>query len=63
MSPSPAWDLLMARWMLSLGIDWALAFCTARRRRGLELMSGPPIFAATVISFDSLEKIFERTAS
>src|SRR6185312_4409568 len=53
----------MARWMLSFGIDTALAFCTARRRRGFIDTSGVPVLAATVISRASLENIFERTAS
>jgi hypothetical protein len=54
----------MARWMLSLGIDWPLALAIARRKRGF--MSGsvpPPIFTATVISLERRENSFERTAS
>src|ERR1044071_4349304 len=45
----------MARWMLSFGMEAALALFTARRRRGLKLMSAMPDLAATVISFASLE--------
>src|SRR5918994_1613627 len=53
----------MARWILSFGIDTALAFCTARRRRGFIDGSGVPLLAATVISRAILENIFDRTAS
>src|SRR5690349_2393398 len=53
----------MARSILSLGIDWARAFCTARRRRALNAGSGMPSLAATVISRASLENTFERAAS
>ena len=53
----------MARWMLSLGIDSALAFWTASLRRGFIVGSGSPCLAATVISRASLENIFDRTAS
>ena len=53
----------MARSMLSFGIDWALAFWIASRRRGFIVGSGTPHLAATVISRASLENIFDRTAS
>src|SRR5690606_20529617 len=53
----------MARSILSLGMDCALALLTARRRRGFIAGSGKPDLAATVISRASLEKILERTAS
>ena len=53
----------MARSILSLGMDWARALATARRRRELKAGSGMPILAATVISRASLEKTFERAAS
>src|SRR3546814_15967084 len=53
----------MARWILSLGIDCALAAPTAARRRGFMSGSGVPIFAATVISRLSLEKSAERFLS
>jgi len=46
-----------------LGIDWAFAALTARRRRGFMSGSGMPILAATVISRDSLENIDERFLS
>src|SRR3990167_7511602 len=45
----------MARWILSFGIEAALALFTARRRRGLKFTSAMPVLAATVISFASLE--------
>src|SRR5690606_11884702 len=44
-------------------MDWARALVMARRRRGLNAGSGWPIFAATVISRASLEKILDRIAS
>src|SRR3954466_7092393 len=53
----------MARSMLSVGMLEAFAVVTAVRRRGLALMSPPPIFAATVISLISLVKILPRLAS
>ena len=53
----------MARSITSFGIDTALAAFTARRRRGFMSTSGMPILAATVISFASLENIFERNLS
>src|SRR3712207_1125848 len=53
----------MARWILSLGIDWARAASTAARSRGFASGSGRPIFAATVISRESLENIAERFLS
>src|SRR5579871_1818348 len=53
----------MARWMLSFGIEAALALLTARRRRGFMLGSGAPILAATVISFASLENSFDLALS
>src|SRR4051812_33561803 len=53
----------MARWILSFGIDCALAALTAARRRGFMSGSGVPIFAATVISRLSLEKAADRFLS
>src|ERR1035438_4149371 len=53
----------MALSILSLGRLWPLALSTARRRRGLEPRSPPPIFAATVISLISLVKTLPRFAS
>ena len=53
----------MARSILSLGMFSARAASTASRSRGFMLMSGMPIFAATVISRASLEKSLERIAS
>jgi hypothetical protein len=55
--------LSIARWMLSLGIDWARAVMTAARSRAFASGSGRPIFAATVISRLSLENIAERFLS
>jgi hypothetical protein len=55
--------LSIARWILSLGIDWARAASTAARSRGLASGSGRPALAATVISRDSLENIAERFLS
>src|SRR6266481_4359962 len=49
--------------MLSLGMLEARAVVTAVRRRGLALMSPPPIRAATVISLIILVKILPRLAS
>src|SRR5262245_26851986 len=54
---------LIARSMTSLDIDSALALAIARRSLGFIAGSGMPDFAATVISRDRLENIFERTAS
>ncbi|MNT57581.1 hypothetical protein D3C72_1949570 [compost metagenome] len=54
---------MIARSMLSFGIDCALAFWIARRRRAFIAGSAMPDLAATVISRASLENIFERTAS
>jgi len=42
--------LSMARWILSLGIDWARAAIIAARSRAFASGSGRPILAATVIS-------------
>src|SRR5436305_6264515 len=42
---------------------WARAAMIALRRRGLALGSPPEVFAASVISFDSLLKILPRLAS
>src|ERR1051325_9395830 len=53
----------MARSMLSLGMLLAFASATAARRRGLPLMSPPPMRAATVISLRMRVKIFPRLAS
>src|SRR3989338_2637901 len=53
----------MARSITSFGMETALAALTARRRRGFLWGSGSPILAATVISFASLENIFERSLS
>src|ERR1044072_5726227 len=44
-------------------MDWALAALTAARRRAYMSGSGAPIFAATVISRESLENIAERFLS
>ncbi len=49
--------------MLSFGIEADRASFTASRSRGFLSGSGSPILAATVISFDSFENCFERTAS
>src|ERR1700733_7283974 len=49
--------------MLSLGIDCWRAVVTAVRRRGLALISPPPMRAATVISLISLVKALPRLAS
>jgi len=59
-SPVP---FLIARSMLSLGIDCCLATVTAVRRRGLPLISPPPRRAAMVISLMSLVKSLPRLAS
>ncbi len=61
-APAPV-ALSMARWMLSLGMDSALAAMIAARRRGLCAGSGMPSLAETVISRDSLENILERSLS
>src|SRR3954469_11697389 len=53
----------MARLMVSLGIDPALASDTALRRRGLPDRSPPPMRAATVSSLMSLVKSLPRLAS
>jgi hypothetical protein len=53
----------MARSMLSFGMLCARAVVTAVRKRGLALMSPPPIRAATVISLISLVKILPRLES
>ena len=55
--------LSIERWILSLGIDCALAALTAARRRGFMSGSGRPILAATVISRLSLENMPERFLS
>jgi len=49
--------------MLSFGIEEARALRTAVRRRGLELMSPPPILAAIEISFMNFVNICPRLAS
>src|SRR3546814_1159891 len=54
-SPSPPAALSSERLILSLGTDCALAALIAARRRALASGSGRPIFAATVISRESLE--------
>src|SRR6056297_30136 len=54
---------LMARSITSLGTELVLASFTANRSRGFFSGSGSPILAATVISFASFEKSFERAAS
>src|ERR1700744_4828418 len=53
----------MARSILSLGIDSALAAMMAVRRRALCAGPGRPALAATVISRASLEKSLERSLS
>ena len=55
--------LSIARWILSFGIDCALAALTASRRRGFISGSGMPIFAATVISRLSFENCADRFLS
>src|SRR5271170_437423 len=54
---------LIARSMLSLGMDSVRALAMASRRRALAVGSGRPCLAASVMSRDSLEKIFERFLS
>ena len=54
---------LIARSILSLGMDSALALFTASRSREFMAGSGIPDLAATVISRLSLENSLERTAS
>ena len=54
---------LIARSILSLGIDCVRAVVTAVRRRGFELMSPPPRRAAIVISLISLVKSLPRLES
>src|SRR6516164_11335628 len=49
--------------MLSFGMLCVRAAWIALRRRGFALASPPPVFAAIVISFDNLLKIFPRFAS
>src|SRR5690606_10666204 len=61
--PSLPVAFLMARSILSLGMDCERALLTASRSRALKAGSGTPSLAATVISRASLEKILERTAS
>ncbi|MNC99856.1 hypothetical protein D3C83_182830 [compost metagenome] len=51
------------RWILSFGMDCALAALTAARRRAFMSGSGRPDLAATVISRASLENIAERFLS
>src|SRR2546428_4723789 len=63
LSASPPEAFLIARSMLSLGMDSALALAIARRRRALAAGSGRPAFAAMVMSRESLEKIFDRSLS
>src|SRR5947209_710598 len=53
----------MARSTLSLGMLWARAAWMALRNRGLAFGSPPPVFAAMLISLDSLLKIWPRFAS
>src|SRR5271169_2364597 len=59
-SPVP---FFIARSMLSFGIDCWRAVVTAVRRRGLALISPPPMRAATVISLISLVNALPRLAS
>jgi hypothetical protein len=54
---------LIARSMLSFGIEAALAASMAVRRRGFPAGSPPPIFAAIVISRISFVKWAPRFAS
>src|SRR5882672_3584103 len=49
--------------MVSLGIDWPFASLMALRKRGLPVVSPPPIRAATVSSLMSLVKSLPRFAS
>src|SRR5256714_15100199 len=60
--PSPV-PRLIARSMLSFGMLWARADKMALRRRALPLGSPPPVFAAMVISRDSLLKSAPRFVS
>src|SRR4051812_13658332 len=62
-SASPPNAFLIARSMLSLGMDSALARLIARRRRALAEGSGKPCFAAMVMSRESLENSLERFLS
>jgi hypothetical protein len=62
-SISPPDAFLIARSMLSLGMDSALALFTARRRRGFMAGSGIPDLAATVISRERRLNSLDRTAS
>src|ERR1700761_5291136 len=54
---------LIARSILSLGMDSALAAMMARRRRALAVGSGRPVLAASVMSRDSLENSLDRILS
>src|SRR5207244_484743 len=49
--------------MLSLGMLSARAVWIALRKRGLPFGSPPPVFAAILISFDNLLKIWPRFVS
>src|SRR5436190_22511096 len=60
--PSPV-PRLMARSMLSFGMLWARAERIALRSRALPLGSPPPVFAAIVISRESLLKSAPRLVS
>src|SRR5579872_538605 len=62
-SASPPCAFLIARSMLSLGIDSALALAMASLRRALASGSGRPCLAAMVMSRDSLENCLERILS
>src|SRR5688572_1855215 len=53
----------MARSILSLGMFWARAACTAVLRRAFMAGSGRPILAAAVISRASLENSLDRFLS
>src|SRR5437879_415304 len=61
-TPSPV-PRLIARSMLSFGMLCARAAWIALRKRGFPLGSPPPVFAAMVLSFDSLLKIRPRLTS
>ena len=56
-------DIRIALSILSLGIFTVLAACIADLNLGFVSGSFDPNLAATVISFESLEKIFERCLS
>src|ERR1700684_592522 len=62
-SVSPPIAFLIARSILSLGMDSARAVAMASLRRALAVGSGMPCLAASVMSRDSLEKILERFLS